>query len=438
MSSVPNASRADARISRVGTRELLGLLSDPRLQLVDARPIDAYNGWPLAGEAAGGHIPGARTLPRKWLGYLDWPEIVRAKGLAPERPVVVYAYEDEEAEAVARAFLRCGYGQVALYAHFLDEWCADGRPLAALPRWRHLVPASWLREVLGRGEGPGYRGGVVVCHTHYRRTDDYARGHIPGALDLDTNTLESTETWNRREPGEVRAVLEALGIARDSTVVLYGRCSSPDSRDPFPGSSAGQIAAFRCAWLLLWAGVQDVRVLNGGIQSWLDAGYPLSTQATSPRPVADFGGDIPGVPGLAVDLPEARALLAAEDANLVCVRSWREYTGEVSGYHYIERKGRIPGAVFADCGTDAYHMENYRNLDHTCREYGEVEAAWRGAGITADKHNAFYCGTGWRGSEAFFNAWLLGWPRVSVYDGGWYEWSRDPANPVETGVPHAV
>ena len=49
-------------------------------------------------------------------------------------------------------------------------------------------------------------------------------------------------------------------------------------------------------------------------------------------------------------------------------------------------------------------------------------------------HNPSYCGTGWRGSEAFFNAWLMGWPRVAVYDGGWFEWSRDPANPVETGA----
>jgi thiosulfate/3-mercaptopyruvate sulfurtransferase len=47
----------------------------------------------------------------------------------------------------------------------------------------------------------------------------------------------------------------------------------------------------------------------------------------------------------------------------------------------------------------------------------------------------FYCGTGWRGSEAFYNAWLMGFPRISVYDGGWYEWSNDPGNPTETGIP---
>jgi len=186
---------------------------------------------------------------------------------------------------------------------------------------------------------------------------------------------------------------------------------------------------------MLWAGVKDVRMLNGGLQSWIDAGFDITTEEGRRRPVADFGAEIPGAPQLAVDLPEAKEILAAPDRNLVCVRSWPEYIGEVSGYSYIEKKGRIPGAVFGDCGSDAYHMENYRNLDHTSREYHEIETSWKRIGVTPDKHNAFYCGTGWRGSEAFFNAWLMEWPRVSVYDGGWFEWSNDPSNPIETGIP---
>ena len=79
-------------------------------------------------------------------------------------------------------------------------------------------------------------------------------------------------------------------------------------------------------------------------------------------------------------------------------------------------------------------MENYRNLDHTMREYQEVVQTWKNAGITAEKRNAFYCGTGWRGSEAFFNAWLMGWDKAAVYDGGWFEWSNNDL-PFETGVP---
>jgi 3-mercaptopyruvate sulfurtransferase SseA len=52
---------------------------------------------------------------------------------------------------------------------------------------------------------------------------------------------------------------------------------------------------------------------------------------------------------------------------------------------------------------------------------------------------SFYCGTGWRAAETWFYAYLMGWPDISVYDGGWYEWSQDPAsNPIAIGLPDAV
>ncbi len=38
-------------------------------------------------------------------------------------------------------------------------------------------------------------------------------------------------------------------------------------------------------------------------------------------------------------------MIKSETADIVCVRSWPEYIGEVSGYNYIEKKGRIPGAM---------------------------------------------------------------------------------------------
>ena len=153
-------------------------------------------------------------------------------------------------------------------------------------------------------------------------------------------------------------------------------------------------------------------MLNGGFRSWSDAGYEISYEDEPKIPVKEFGKTIPASPELAVDTPEAKKMILAPEKELVCVRSRAEYTGETSGYNYIEPKGRIPGAVFADCGSDAYHMENYRNFDLTTREYHEIADIWEENGITPDKHLAFYCGTGWRGSEAWFNAWLMGWPRV--------------------------
>lgn len=252
---------------------------------------------------------------------------------------------------------------------------------------------------------------------------------------MDTLALESSETWNRRSPKELKKALEEHGITVDTTVILYGKFMAPDNSDEFPGSAAGHIGAFRNAFIMMYAGVKDVRVLNGGYQSWKDACFETSYNDIPKIPITDFGAEVPGKPELAVDITEAKRMIESDTAELVCVRSWPEYLGEVSGYNYIERKGRIPGAIFGNCGTDAYHMENYRNVDHTIREAQEVAAIWNEVGITPNKYLAFYCGTGWRGSEAFFNAWLMGWPRVSVFDGGWFEWSNNKKNPYETGIP---
>ena len=424
------------QLTITSTEELVDKIENPDVKLIDVRPIEAYNGWRLKNEIRGGHIKGARSLPFKWLNYIDWIEIVRVKEIMPRHSLIIYGYDKFETKKVANQFIRAGYDDVRIYHNFIDEWSANNKlPIDKLKRYRQLVSANWLNKLIKTGIAPEYYNKkYVICHVHYQKRDAYEEGHIPEAIDLDTNLLESSETWNRRSPEELKIALEQLGITYDTTVILYGRFSYPDNNDPFPGSSAGHLGAFRCAFIMMYAGVNDVRILNGGLQSWTDAGFETTTKEYNKHPVKDFGTPIPSYPELVVDIQEAKEILKTSDKNLVSVRSWREFIGEVSGYNYIEKKGRIPGAVFGNCGSDAYHMENYRNLDHTTRESHEIEKIWAEVGITSDKHNTFYCGTGWRGSEAFFNAWLMGWSHVSVFDGGWFEWSNE-GNPYETNIP---
>ena len=423
----------------ISTSELQIMLQKTDTIVLDVRSVDAFNGWNMKAESRSGHIRGAKSLPAKWLNYIDWIEIVRHKQILPRHSLIIYGYDQTDSVKVAQRFEQSGYDKVFVYPHFLTEWVNDETlPMAKLERYQQLVSAEWVNTLISGGKPKHFnKDKFVVVHSHYRNREAYLSGHIPGAIDMDTLALEAPETWNRRSPQELKLALEAHGITADTTVILYGKFMFPDNANEFPGSAAGDIGAVRNAFIMMYAGVQDVRILNGGFQSWQDAGFEVSTEDMPKKPVKDFGAKIPAQSGLDVDTPEAKTMLAAKDAELVCVRSYPEYIGEVSGYNYIEAKGRIPGAIFADCGSDAYHMENYRNEDHTTRDFNEIAAIWESNGITPDKHLAFYCGTGWRGSEAWFNAWLMGWPRVSVYDGGWFEWSNDPKNPFETGIPSA-
>jgi 3-mercaptopyruvate sulfurtransferase SseA len=406
-------------------------------QIIDIRPGDAYNGWPMQNENRGGHIRGARSLPIKWSNYMDWIEIVRSKGILPHHEIIIYGYSFGDCKKMAALFFRSGYLKISIYTDFLSEWCMNEKyPMDRLSRFKNLLPAQWVKDLIeGKKPASFSNHSYVIVHSHYRNRNAYLSGHIPGAIDMDTLALEAPETWNRRSPSELKKSLEEHGITADTTVVLYGKYMDPDNDDEFPGSAAGHIGAIRNAFIMMYAGVKDVRILNGGFQSWIDEGFDVSTEDVTKEAVGNFGLSIPAKPWLAVDVPQAKQMIQSPDAEIVCTRSWPEYIGEVSGYNYIEKKGRIPGAVFVNCGTDAYHMENYRNLDHSMREYHETLKNWKAAGVTPNKHLAFYCGTGWRGSEAFLNAWLMGFPKVSVFDGGWFEWSNDPANPIEKGIP---
>ncbi|HLN20704.1 MAG TPA: rhodanese-like domain-containing protein [Bacteroidales bacterium] len=416
---------------------LLQLIGADNIHVIDIRQADAYNGWSLMGEKRGGHIRSARCMPFRWFSYFDWIEIVKNKNISPENKLVIYGYSNEEIDKAAVQFSKAGFKDVIVYYNFINEWSENTLfPIDILPGFRNLVPPQWVNDLI-TGNMPAHfaNNKYVIIHSHYRNRNAYLSGHIPGAVDMDTLDIESPETWNRRSPDELEKALTSHGITSDTTVILYGKFMFPDNRDPFPGSAAGDIGAMRCAFIMLYSGVRDVRILNGGFRSWEDAGLPVSKDDEPKIKRKSFGDLIPSRPCLAVDTPEAKEILGSADSNLVCVRSFSEYTGEVSGYNYIEKKGRIPGAIFADCGSDAYHMENYRNPDHTTREFPEIEKIWKANGISRDKRLAFYCGTGWRGSEAFINAWLMGYPRIAVYDGGWFEWSNDPDNPYESGEP---
>ena len=426
----------------ISTTELRRRLDDPDLTIVDVRPLAAYNGWRRNGEARGGHIPGAVAFAGAWLNSLDDVEVERllhSKGIVPSREVVLYGDDPEGVTAVKTRLTDLGYERIRTYEHGWSEWAADANlPVEALPNYDKLVHTAWLREVLDGGRPEAAPpGAFLLFHVNFGVPEEYEEGHIAGALYLDTNQLESPDDWNRRSPAELEHALCALGITHDTTVILYGRDTEGQPNEKWPGRRAGQIAATRAAMILRYCGVDDVRLLDGGYDAWVREGNPLETVVREPAPVSSFGVQIPLRPKVIVDIDEAKQILAdPENAALVSVRTWNEHIGKVSGYNYINPAGRIAGDVWGNCGSDAYHMQHYRNVDNTMRAYPEIAAHWDEAGISADKWVAFYCGTGWRASETWFYAYLMGWPRIAVYDGGWFEWSQDPINnPIETGDP---
>ncbi|MYM93227.1 sulfurtransferase [Duganella vulcania] len=289
---------------------------------------------------------------------------------------------------------------------------ADFRP--DLVRWRQLVTPAWLAGLTAGAEveappAADWRLFEVGCGAAVL----FEQAHVPGASYFDTACIEQLPLWNKVPDQALLALLLARGVRHDTTVILYGR---------------NNLAAARLAHLLLYAGVADVRLLDGGFARWQAGGHACARgPAPAPAAASSFGASFPAHPEYLIGTPEACALLARGDGVLASIRTRAEFTGQASGYHYIAA-GDIPGARWGRAGEDGdvNSMSAYHEADGSMKPAAEIAAQWAEQGILPGTPTAFYCGTGWRASMAFFYAWLMGWPAISVYDGGWFEY-------VETG-----
>ncbi|MDP4104106.1 MAG: rhodanese-like domain-containing protein [Bacillota bacterium] len=412
-------------VHTISTEDLKTDLEKKDWLVVDTRSNDAFNGWPLDGVKRGGHIKGAVDFSANWLNVSDdkkdekLKSLLKSKGITTNKNIVLYDANGKDANNVASLLSKQGFNQI--YKYDVKAWAANkDLPMESYPNYKMLVPPSAVNDIIkNNNSGKPYK---IFEASWGTEAKDYKAGHIPGAVHIDTDEVEEGPVWNRLKDPELEKFALKNGITKDTTVVLYGSDS---------------MASFRVAVILKYMGVNDVRVLNGGFASWKNAGYQIETKVNSKQAVASFGTTVPANPNFIVDMPEAKKILADNQKNsyLVDIRSWNEFIGKTSGYDYIKPKGRPAGSIWGHAGSDANHLEDFRNIDNTMRNANEILAMWKKSGIDPNKQLTFYCGTGWRASEVLFYADVMGLKHIAEYDGGWNEWSMNPANPIETGVP---
>lgn len=397
----------------------LATLPASDIQVIDCRSSNHYNGWPEGSATIGGHYPGAINFDSDWLSTLRPPHLkhlLQHKGVEFDKKTFLYC-GPEKAKVLNEQLHSIGMDNVAVITQKISDYKGE---IERLPKFQKLVSPEWLEQVID-GENTLYapEKGFKVVEVAWGPPTKYLAAHIPGALYLNTNDIESEPWWNRVDDKKLAEVIKNLGISYDTTVIFYGRDNT---------------AAARAANIMMYAGVEDVRLLNGGWKSWVNAGYITEPMLNSASANVEFGRPIPSRPELIIDVPEAKNILAEpKHKSLVSIRTWDEYIGITSGYKYIKPKGRITGSKWGHAGSDAYHLEDFRNPDDTMLSADSIEAFWKEWGIEKSHQASFYCGTGWRASEVFFYAYVMGWENISVFDGGWFEWSGDPANPTSTG-----
>ncbi|MGK5683403.1 sulfurtransferase [Actinoplanes sp. URMC 104] len=268
-----------------------------------------------------------------------------------------------------------------------------------------LVGAAELRRLLDGADAP------VLLDVRWALGDPhgaehYRAGHIPGAVyvDLDTELAGPPEPGAGRHPlpgvDRLQADARRWGVTRRGGVVAY--------------DDSGGLAAARAWWLLRWAGVPGVRLLDGGLAAWRDAGYELAIGETAPRPP----GDVELRPGQLPTLTADEAAELARTGTLVDARAAERYRGEVEPID--PRAGHIPGAV---------SLPTAGNLDGD-RFLATPALRERFAGLRGPV--GVYCGSGVTAAHEIAALAVAGID-AALYPGSWSQWSSDPQRPAATG-----
>lgn len=413
---------------KLTTDELTQNLKSSDWIFIDARDTNAFNGWALDGAKRGGHIEGAVEFSANWINVdvenkdtLLKEELVTKK-ITNDKNIAIYDVNGKDAVTVAEYLTSQGYEN--LYLYDLNEWINDdSKELVKYEGYKWIVPAAIVKDIIDGKKPETFEGADTVKMIEAswgEAAESYDKGHIPGAIHINTDWVEPPPAWMMADDETLLQVMLDNGISANDTVVV---------------SSEYQMAAYRVALVLRYAGVKDVRVLNGGTGAWTLAGYELETTANQPTPITDFGGPFPGNPDIVDTIEEVKAMLETENFTLVDNRTWDEYIGKVSGYSYHDKMGRIPGAKFGYAGkTDSNSLDYYRNIDNTMRNFDEILAMWKEYGIDTANHLSFMCGSGWRAAEVLYYANVAGFDNVSLYSDGWIGWSN-AGLPSETGEP---
>lgn len=320
-------------------------------------------------------------------------------------------YQPENVDAwIMRRELAGPLGGSTPPATAADQIAPDPAPMTQDPRDTVLVEAGELARLLAAGEP------VVLLDVRWAlgRTDgraEHAAGHLPGAVyvDLETDLAGPPSAAAGRHPlpaiHDLQAAARRWGVRAGGPVVAY--------------DAVGGTSAARAWWLLRWAGVPDVRLLDGGLAGWVAAGGALETGE-----VASAGGDVTLVAGALPTLDADQAATLGGAGVLLDARAAERYRGEVEPVD--PRAGHIRGAVSAP---------TTGNLDAAGRFLGVAALRDRFAALRVAAGGGpvgVYCGSGVTAAHEVAALASIGVP-AALYPGSWSQWSADPTRDVVVG-----
>jgi len=242
-----------------------------------------------------------------------------------------------------------------------------------------------------------------VVFVDIRTPDRYAAGHIPGAINIPRDQIEtpvvSGAIGETKSPEELQVVLSKAGLKYDDRIIVYGE------KDEGPlAPTSGRYAA-KIYVSLNELGFEKVHVLDGGVTAWKGE---LSKEATV-LPPSDL--KLTKVKPVIVDKSYVQQALGNENTFVLDARGSNGFDdGHIKGSY------NVPIGLFSDANTLT------GSVDTLVARLDEL-------GVKKDSEIITTCGWGWAASDLLAVLRDLGYSNIKLYDGSWTEWVQDPNTP---------
>ena len=223
--------------------------------------------------------------------------------------------------------------------------------------------------------------------------DMYLLGHIPGAAYFDHERFSDPNGRYELTISPEDKLAEQIGnagISNDSEVIVYACGMLP--------------YAIRAWWVLKYAGHENVRVLNGGLSAWKNAGGTIEQEAREYEATV-FHPQFS--PHMFADKDEVFASMEKQDVAIVNVLPPISYEGS-----------HIPGSINVNC-MDLMQGDFSQGFEFLLPD---EEVVPRLKEVSQHRRIITYCGGGIAAAVNAAAHLMTGHENVAVYDGSLYEW----------------